>query len=311
MERDRPLPARTRRRGHRRAGRAGRCARRAQRLAALLHRHRPPALAHSSRCSVPQSPSAIRCSPRWRTSRMRSSPSARSQCAQRAGSPSVSTGPGAGCHRAPWITHGTTCSRRQNAAARSPAGSAARKPSSRATSSPHQLHRVSSSIASHGSGAEPGRGLSPGRRVASECEHPWAAAPLSAPAGACTSGGPQRPSATHVATASRPAPCKQACSRVRRLLAARPDHPPSAGGHTFEHMFPRAWSERTWMRHLLPRRSSLPEPAWRTHPHRRPLARATTPRRPGSVPRPPQPCVSPLLRDATAARAPQSAWPPC
>src|SRR5919108_6315924 len=45
--------------------------------------------------------------------------------------------PGPQC--APWIAHGTTCSSRQNAALRSPSGSAARKPSSDPTSTPHQL----------------------------------------------------------------------------------------------------------------------------------------------------------------------------
>ena len=45
--------------------------------------------------------------------------------------------PGSQC--APWMTHGTMCSRRQNVATRSPAGSAARKPSSRSTATPHQL----------------------------------------------------------------------------------------------------------------------------------------------------------------------------
>ena len=41
---------------------------------------------------------------------------------------------------APWMTHGTTCSRRQKTARRSPAGSSARNPSSGSTPSPHQLH---------------------------------------------------------------------------------------------------------------------------------------------------------------------------
>jgi isocitrate dehydrogenase (NAD+) len=46
--------------------------------------------------------------------------------------------PGSQC--APSITHGTTCSRRQKVATRSPAGSAARKPSSAGTGWPHHAH---------------------------------------------------------------------------------------------------------------------------------------------------------------------------
>ena len=56
--------------------------------------------------------------------------------ARRAARP-ASTVPGDQC--APRITHGTTCSSRQNTARRSPSGSNARKPSSAATASPHQL----------------------------------------------------------------------------------------------------------------------------------------------------------------------------
>src|SRR5262245_25318210 len=48
--------------------------------------------------------------------------------------------PGSQC--APWIAQGTTCSSRQKAALRSPSGSAARKPASRLTSTPHQLQTV-------------------------------------------------------------------------------------------------------------------------------------------------------------------------
>src|SRR4051794_36584443 len=93
-------------------------------------------------CSTPQNASPIRCSPRWRTRSTRRSPSGPPQCAQRPspspGSPGARSRPGSQC--APWIAHGTTCSSRQNAAVRSPSGSVARKPSSRPTSTPHQLH---------------------------------------------------------------------------------------------------------------------------------------------------------------------------
>src|SRR3954454_8062353 len=84
----------------------------------------------------------MRCSPRWRTSSTRRSPSGPPQWAQRPmpspGSPGGRMRPGSQC--APWIAHGTMCSRRQKAAMRSPSGSVARKPSSRPTSTPHQLH---------------------------------------------------------------------------------------------------------------------------------------------------------------------------
>src|SRR3954467_5767507 len=84
----------------------------------------------------------MRCSPRWRTSSTRRSPSAPPQSAKRPipspGSPGGRMRPGSQC--APWIAHGTMCSRRQKAAMRSPSGSVARKPSSRPTSTPHQLH---------------------------------------------------------------------------------------------------------------------------------------------------------------------------
>ena len=76
---------------------------------------------------MPQNASAIRCSPRWRTSStrvvaervaaLRAAPERRRR-ARRA--PAAARAPSA----APWMTQGTTCSRRQNAALRSPAGSA-------------------------------------------------------------------------------------------------------------------------------------------------------------------------------------------
>ena len=64
------------------------------------------------------------------------------QCAQRPRPcPLSGSTPGSfpGSQCAPWMTHGTMCSRRQNVATRSPAGLAARKPSSRSTATPHQL----------------------------------------------------------------------------------------------------------------------------------------------------------------------------
>ena len=121
----------------------------------------------ASRWSTPQKASAIRCSPRWRTSRTRRSPSG--AAAVRA-APEAVVGvaglrgcvPGSQC--APWMTHGTTCSSRQNTARRSPSGSAARKPSSVAdvdpapaavlavirAAEPSQRRRPSAIVASHG-----------------------------------------------------------------------------------------------------------------------------------------------------------------
>src|SRR4051794_4123736 len=82
----------------------------------------------------------MRCSPRQRTMSTRVSETSSPQCAQTP-RPTSESGlamrPGSQC--GPFSAHGTTCSRRQNAARRSPTGSAARKPSSRSTSMPHQL----------------------------------------------------------------------------------------------------------------------------------------------------------------------------
>jgi ABC-type branched-subunit amino acid transport system substrate-binding protein len=89
------------------------------------YRHRPPALAQSRKCVTLQKPSAIRCSPRWRTKRTYPSPSCETQCEQRKGHDSLPAGsvtpppP----QREPLIAHGTTCSIRQKTARRPPAGS--------------------------------------------------------------------------------------------------------------------------------------------------------------------------------------------
>src|SRR5262249_30485491 len=75
-------------------------------------------------------------------SRTRPSSSSSPQWAQRPRPSSESSGSRIvpGSQWAPWITHGTMCSRRQKIALRSPTGSAARKPSPSDTSTPHQLH---------------------------------------------------------------------------------------------------------------------------------------------------------------------------
>src|SRR3954471_1476455 len=82
----------------------------------------------------------MRCSPRQRTSRTRVSPTSSPQCAHTP-SPVSESGlairPASQC--GPFSAQGTTCSSRQKVARRSPTGSAARKPSSRSTSLPHQL----------------------------------------------------------------------------------------------------------------------------------------------------------------------------
>ena len=93
--------------------------------ARTCYRHRPPALAQSRMCGTLQKPSAIRCSPRWRTSRTYPSPSCAPQCEQREGRASVPAGsltPPAP-QREPRIAHGTMCSIRQKTARRAPAGS--------------------------------------------------------------------------------------------------------------------------------------------------------------------------------------------
>ena len=101
-------------------------------LASLtLYCQRPPAFAHSSRWSTEQKPSGIRCSPRWRIEhqvgllQLGAAVGARPWCVS---VPDGSSGsPASQC--APCIAHGTTCSRRQKTAPRSPACSASRKPS--------------------------------------------------------------------------------------------------------------------------------------------------------------------------------------
>src|SRR3954471_18105579 len=82
----------------------------------------------------------MRCSPRQRTSRTRVSPTASPQWAHTprpVSESGLAIRPGSQC--GPFSAHGTMCSRRQNAARRSPTGSAARYPASRSTSMPHQL----------------------------------------------------------------------------------------------------------------------------------------------------------------------------
>src|ERR687897_906494 len=81
----------------------------------------------------------MRCSPRWRISTTRTSPSGSLQWAQ-ASSESVmplgsSISPGSQC--GPWTFQGNTCSSRQKTAFRAPGTSCARQPSSRSTALPH------------------------------------------------------------------------------------------------------------------------------------------------------------------------------
>src|SRR6266540_6149804 len=93
-------------------------------------------------CSGEQNPSGIRCSPRWRTSTTRTSPSSVPQCAQLSSESAMPRGssisPGSQC--GPWTFHGKTCSSLQNAARLAPGISCARHPSSRSIALPHQEH---------------------------------------------------------------------------------------------------------------------------------------------------------------------------
>ena len=82
--------------------------------------------------------------------------------ARRAASPGRRTVPGSQC--APWITQGTMCSRRQKTARRSPAGSAARKPSSSRTSHPAPAARLPDHRGGERIPAVTRRGTAAGRR---------------------------------------------------------------------------------------------------------------------------------------------------
>jgi hypothetical protein len=92
---------------------------------------------------VPQNASPIRCSPRCRTSSTRVSSTDAPHSAQLPSSPAgdgrSARTPASQC--GPCIAHGTMCSSRQKTASRSPASSAARKPSPGSTATPHQLQR--------------------------------------------------------------------------------------------------------------------------------------------------------------------------
>src|SRR3954447_19850249 len=90
-------------------------------------------------CSAEQNASGIRCSPRWRTSSTRASPSGAPQWPQASGASAASSS-SPGPHCGPWMCQGTTCSRRQKTARSAPGISAARQPSPSSTGSPHQLH---------------------------------------------------------------------------------------------------------------------------------------------------------------------------
>src|SRR3954451_13254132 len=81
----------------------------------------------------------IWCSPRWRTSSTRASPSGAPQWPQASGASAASSS-SPGPHCGPWMCQGTTCSRRQKTARSAPGISAARQPSPSSTGSPHQLH---------------------------------------------------------------------------------------------------------------------------------------------------------------------------
>src|SRR5215210_41055 len=101
---------------------------------------RPPAFAHSDMWSAEQKASGIRCSPRWRTSTTRTSPSSFPQWEQvvtEAAKP-LGSSISPASHNGPWTLQGKMCSSRQNAARRAPGISSARQPSSRSIAAPHQ-----------------------------------------------------------------------------------------------------------------------------------------------------------------------------
>jgi len=82
----------------------------------------------------------MRCSPRWRTSTTRTSPSCSPHWAQVSIASEIPLGSSISpaSQWAPWKFHGTMCSRRQNAAFRAPGTSCARQPSSRSIAFQHQ-----------------------------------------------------------------------------------------------------------------------------------------------------------------------------
>jgi isocitrate dehydrogenase (NAD+) len=82
----------------------------------------------------------MRCSPRWRTKTTRTSPSGSPHWAQVSIESAIPLGSSISpaSQWAPRKFHGTTCSRRQNAALRAPGTSCARHPSSRSIGLPHQ-----------------------------------------------------------------------------------------------------------------------------------------------------------------------------
>src|SRR5262245_5438216 len=90
--------------------------------------------------SAEQKASGIRCSPRWRTSTTRTSPSSLPHCEQVEMESPVPLGSSIspGSQNGPRTRHGKTCSRRQNAARREPGISWARHPSVRSIALPHQ-----------------------------------------------------------------------------------------------------------------------------------------------------------------------------
>src|SRR6185503_11415921 len=82
----------------------------------------------------------MRCSPRWRTRRTRTSPSSAPQWEHVSIESPVPLGSSIspGSQNGPWTRHGNTCSRRQKAARREPGISCARQPSVRSIALPHQ-----------------------------------------------------------------------------------------------------------------------------------------------------------------------------
>ena len=87
-----------------------------------------------------QKASGIRCSPRWRTRRTRTSPSSLPQWEQVLAESPMPDGSSISpaSQYGPWTRQGKMCSSRQNAAQRAPGTSCARQPSWRSIAFPHQ-----------------------------------------------------------------------------------------------------------------------------------------------------------------------------
>ena len=236
---------------------------------------RPAPTRADGRCRRTRQP--MRCSPRCRTSSTRvsstSAPHSAHCWSSRVGDGCSASTPASQC--GPCIAHGTTCSSRQKTANRSPASSAARKPSPGATATPHQLQRSCDTL---------------GAYLLQDLLHlPWPAFPVLA----AFPGVPRAASHHSVGSIRRPGylhehmfpfrPSNVAAGLLEiadALLAPSPPGSCADGGAE-----------------LAATARSL------AHPHRRPLVPSARRRRP-ATPAPLQPCLTPLARPAGRAQTP-------